>query len=189
MCATRPYRELRKTNAGVLPLRLASLAQGQDDGNLGQRGLEEGDGLEAGDLKAFAAADVLAANEVVGADHVALRLGEAGAIALIGAARHLGLFAADDPPDGILVGLAAVRAGQGVGALFGPLVEEGAFFHESESFPGPRGKRRRGYPWRQIAPKKSIGHWVARCRASEHAWARGKEEWFNREDSARGRHG
>src|ERR1019366_5711266 len=60
-------------------------------------GLEEGDGLDAGDVEAFAAADVLAADQVVGADHVALGLGEAGAIALVGAARDLGLLAAAEP--------------------------------------------------------------------------------------------
>src|SRR6185437_11072347 len=96
---------------------------------LNHNGLEEGDGLDAGDFKALAAADVAAADEVVGADHVALGFGEAGAVALVGAAGELGFFAADDPADGILIGLAAVRAGERMGALLGALVEECAFFH------------------------------------------------------------
>ena len=99
--------------------------------------LQEGDGLDADDFEAFAAADVLAAEQVVGADHVALRLGEAGAVALVGVARDLGFLAADEPADLVLAGLAAVRAGHGVGTLLGLLVEKFTFFHAGP-LPDPR---------------------------------------------------
>ena len=96
-------------------------------------GLEEGDGLDAGYVEALAAADVFAAEDVVGADHVALGLGEAGAVTVVGAAAELGFFAADEPGELILALLAAVRAGHGVGPGFRPLVEKIALFHTGAS--------------------------------------------------------
>ena len=91
--------------------------------------LDERDGLDTGDVEALTAANVLAGENVVGADHVALRFGEAGAVALVGVSPELGFFATDEPSDLILPGLAAVRAGHGVGSLFGSLVEKVTFFH------------------------------------------------------------
>jgi hypothetical protein len=92
-------------------------------------GLEEGDGLDAGDVEAFAAADILAGQDVVGADHVALGFGEAGSVTLVSAPTELGLLAADEPSDLVFPGLAAVRAGHGMGSLLGPFVKKVTFFH------------------------------------------------------------
>src|SRR6185503_17804560 len=90
-------------------------------------GLEEGDGLDSGDLEALAAADVFACDHVVAAHHIGLGLGKAGAVALVGMARQGVLFAADDPSELIVSGLAAVGAGEGVVALLGTLVKKIAF--------------------------------------------------------------
>jgi len=100
----------------------------QDEAICGKR-LDEGHGLDSGDVEALAAADIFAAHQIVGADHVALRFGEAGAIALVRTARELRLLSTNEPSDLILRGLAAVRAGHGVGSLFGSLVEKVTFFH------------------------------------------------------------
>jgi len=91
--------------------------------------LDEGDRLDARDVEALATADVLACENVVGANHVALRFRETGTVALVGVSAELGFFAANEPADLILPGLAAVRAGHGVGSLFGSLVEKVTFFH------------------------------------------------------------
>jgi hypothetical protein len=101
----------------------------EEIGNRVRSRLKEGDGLDAGDIETLAATDILAADEVVGPDHVALRLGEAGAVALVGSTGELGLLAADEPPDLVFPWLAAVRTGHGVGPLFGALVEKVTFFH------------------------------------------------------------
>src|ERR1035441_2639054 len=119
--------------------------------------LEEGDGLDAGDLEALAAADVLAADQVVGADHVALGPGGAGGVPLVGAARDLGLLAADEPSDLVFACLAAVRAGHSVGALLGVLVEKVTFFHCGVPSWNRGGGFRAGVPGRSIA-NKSIWH-------------------------------
>ncbi|WP_245632137.1 hypothetical protein [Edaphobacter aggregans] len=91
--------------------------------------LEKGDGLDAGYLEAFAAADVFAADEVVATHHVALGFGEACAVAVVGSSGQLIFFPADDPAELVLGLLAAVRAGHRVRALLGPLVEKITFFH------------------------------------------------------------
>jgi hypothetical protein len=91
--------------------------------------LDEGYGLDAGDVEAFAAPDVFAADEVVAADHVALCLGETGAVALVGTAPELGFLAADEPGDLVLALLAAMGAGHGVIAGFGAFVEKVFLFH------------------------------------------------------------
>jgi len=91
--------------------------------------LDESDRLDARDVEALAAADVLAGENVVGANHVALRFRETGTVALVGVSAELGFFAANEPANLILPGLAAVRAGHGVGSLFGSLVEKVTFFH------------------------------------------------------------
>ena len=92
--------------------------------------------MEGGDLEGLAAADVLAGELVVAADHVGLGLGEAGSVALVGVARELGALAADDPGDFILGRLAAFGTGEVVGALLGGFVEKIAFFHDDCSEKG-----------------------------------------------------
>jgi hypothetical protein len=96
-----------------------------------QTTLKERDGLYAGDLKWPAASRIDAGNLVVATHHVALRFGELGAVALIGAARHLAFLAAHQPLQLILARLAAVRAGKRVLARLRPLVKEVAFVHRS----------------------------------------------------------
>ncbi len=97
------------------------------------RKLHEGDGLDAGDVEALAAADIFAGHQVVGSDHVRLRFGEAGAIALIRVARQRCLLAPDQPSKLIVVGFAAVGAGQTVGSLFGLFVEKISLFHAGDA--------------------------------------------------------
>ena len=107
------------------------------------RGAKEGEDSEfsrpgtpataASDLKGLAAADVLAGKLVVAAHHVRLRLGEARAVALVGAAGQLGALAAHHPGDVVLGRLAAFGAGERVGALLGGLVEKIALFHADRS--------------------------------------------------------
>jgi hypothetical protein len=91
--------------------------------------LKEGQGLQLGDFKSLAAANVAAGCEVVAAHHVGLRLSEAGPVALVGVAGQLGALAADDPADLMVAGLAAMRANQGVRLLFGGFGKKIAFFH------------------------------------------------------------
>jgi hypothetical protein len=91
--------------------------------------------LNAGDFKALAAADILAGELVVAADHVGLGFGEAGAVAFVGAAGDLSFLAADDPLDGVFAGLATVGTGEVVLALLGAFVEEIAFFHKGYCAP------------------------------------------------------
>ena len=91
--------------------------------------LQKCDGLDSGHIEALAAANVLASYQVVGAHHVALRLGKAGAVALIGIARKLRLLAAHKPSNLVLARLTAMRTGHGMRALLGLFVEKIAFFH------------------------------------------------------------
>src|ERR1700675_4572169 len=91
--------------------------------------VEKGDGLDAGDFDALAAADVLAHDQVVAADHVGAGLGEFGAVALVGAAGQLLLLGAHQPGQLILRRLAAGRAVQRGRLLFFLLVEKLAFVH------------------------------------------------------------
>jgi hypothetical protein len=93
----------------------------------------EDDGLDAGDLEAFAAAHVFAGHLVVFAQHVGAGFGEAGAVALVGASGKLALLGAHHPGDFILAGLMAVRTVEGRWLLLGALVEKIAFFHEKRS--------------------------------------------------------
>jgi hypothetical protein len=85
--------------------------------------------LDAGDIEAFAATDILAGEYIIGANHVTLGLGETGAIPFVCVAAELVLLTAHEPPDLILAWLTAVRTGQGVGSLLGAFVEKVAFFH------------------------------------------------------------
>jgi len=68
--------------------------------------------LHSGNFKALAAAYVLAHDHVIAANHVRLRFGKLGAIALIGAPGELFLLGPHQPCEFVLTGLAAVRAGK-----------------------------------------------------------------------------
>ena len=93
------------------------------------RGLDKGYGLDSGHFEAFAAADVFAADQVVAAHHVALGLGEAGAVPVICAASELGFFAADEPSEFVFSLLSAVGAGHGVNTGLRPFIKKIALFH------------------------------------------------------------
>jgi len=93
--------------------------------------VEKGDGLERRDLKGFAATNVRAGELVVAADHIGLRLGELGAVALICVTGELGTFAPHDPGDLVFAGLSAFGTGEVVCSRFSGLVEKVAFFHVS----------------------------------------------------------
>src|SRR5271166_1753733 len=73
--------------------------------------VEERNRLHAGDLEALAAAHVLASHEVVAPHHVRARLGELGAVALIGAGRELAQFGAHQPTKLVLCRLLTVWTG------------------------------------------------------------------------------
>lgn len=92
-------------------------------------GLEEGDGLDSGDLETLAAADVFAGDHIVAAHHIGLCLGEASAVALVRMTREAGFFVADEPAELVLGGLSAVGADEGVTALLRPLVKKIPLFH------------------------------------------------------------
>src|SRR3984885_12187351 len=83
----------------------------------------------AGDVEAFAAAHVLARHHVIFADHVVAGLGEAGAVALVGAAGELTLLGADEPRHFIFRSLVAVGTIQVRRLLLLAFVEKFAFFH------------------------------------------------------------
>jgi hypothetical protein len=100
----------------------------------GETVLEEGDALDTSDFETLAAADVLAHHHVVAAEHIGLRLGKLGAIAIVGTGREIFLFSADEPLDFVFGGLTAVRAKKAGRFLIGAFVEEFAFIHG----PGPR---------------------------------------------------
>ena len=85
--------------------------------------------LQRCNLEGFTAADIGAAQLVVAAHHIRLGLGEAGAIAFIGAAGQLLAFAAHYPGHFVLAGLPAFGAGKGVCSQFRRLVEEFPFIH------------------------------------------------------------
>jgi hypothetical protein len=112
-----------------LPVSLAALALRVRRWSVLPSRLDESHGLDAGYVEALAAADILATNQVIAADHVALGLGEAGTVTLVGSAGELSLFAPHQPADFVLAWLPAVGAGHGVGSLFRPFIEKIAFFH------------------------------------------------------------
>jgi hypothetical protein len=129
-----PERSRRgKQNTGIL-----RFAQHDDSfaGNddtfviaLDETSSDEGDRLDAGDVETFAAANILATDHIVAAHHVALSLGKARAIALVGSAGELTLFSSNNPAEFVFCLLAAVRAGHGVGPLLRTLIEKVPFFH------------------------------------------------------------
>ena len=57
--------------------------------NFGRALIQKCYGLNASNLKAFTATQVLAHDHIVATDHVRLRLGELGAVALVGASGEL----------------------------------------------------------------------------------------------------
>src|ERR1700722_17597574 len=87
--------------------------------------------LHAGNFETLAAAHILAGQHVVFAQHVGARLGEAGAVALIGASGELAFLGTHKPVNFIFAGLMAMRAVQRGLLAFLLLVEKVAFFHES----------------------------------------------------------
>src|SRR5437868_1299983 len=95
----------------------------------GQALIQESDRLDSGHFKAFAAADVFAHDHVVAADHIRLRLGELGAVALVSTAGKLLLLGAHQPCELILTGLAAVGTGKRVGFPGFLFVEKIALVH------------------------------------------------------------
>jgi hypothetical protein len=72
--------------------------------------LQKCDRLHSGYVKTLAATDIFAGRKIVCTHHLRLRLGESGPVTLIRATPKLGLFPADEPPELVLVRLAAVRA-------------------------------------------------------------------------------
>src|SRR5882762_4175932 len=91
--------------------------------------IQEGHGLNARDIEALAATHVLAHHDVVLAEHVGAGLGEAGAVALVGAGRKTSFLGADQPADLILAGLVTVRAAEIGGLPVGSLVKKFALVH------------------------------------------------------------
>src|SRR5450432_512030 len=91
--------------------------------------IDKNNRLHAGNLEAFAAAHVLAHHHVVFAQHVRLGFGEAGAVALVGAARYLLLLGADYPGHLVLRRFFTTGAVEGRWLLFLAFVEKLAFFH------------------------------------------------------------
>jgi len=89
--------------------------------------------LYAGDFEALAAAHILTGHQIIFAQHVGARLGEAGAIPLVGTPRELPFLGANDPRDLILGGLMTMRTVQGGHLLLRPLVKEFFFVHGSWS--------------------------------------------------------
>lgn len=98
-----------------------------------KRLLREYHRLYAGDFEALAAPQVLAGHHVVAAEHVGAGFGEAGAVALIGAAGDLFLLGTHQPVDFVFSRLLAVRAIQRGRLFFRAFIEEFAFVH-NQSF-------------------------------------------------------
>jgi hypothetical protein len=90
--------------------------------------------LHARNIEPLAAADIFAGHQIIFAQHVGSRLGEAGAVALVGAARKLALLGPDQPCDFILAGLLAMRAVERRRFLLGSLVKKVSFFHGDFDF-------------------------------------------------------
>ncbi|HXC96240.1 MAG TPA: hypothetical protein VNU92_11095 [Edaphobacter sp.] len=71
--------------------------------------LDEGNRLNSDNIESFSAPYVLASHGVVTPDHVALGLGKAGPIAVIGSSGKLCLLSSYNPVDLVLGLLAAMR--------------------------------------------------------------------------------
>src|SRR6185312_12693526 len=102
-------------------------ARGAVVGGAGGASLFGGHRLYPYDLKALAATNVLAADNVVLPHHVGFGFGEAGKVLLVGVSGRLLLFVPDEPGELIFAGLVAVRADQGVGPHLRSFVKKVAF--------------------------------------------------------------
>lgn len=92
--------------------------------------LNEDDRLRVGNLKALAAAHVLAGEHVVYAHHVVARLLKACAVKLVCAARAFTLLRALEPAHIVVVALAAMRARETRALGFLLFVKEIFFVHK-----------------------------------------------------------
>src|ERR1039458_7412290 len=101
--------------------------------------------LQRADIECLAATDVGARQFFIAPDHVRLRLGELGAVALVGPPRQLRPLAPHHPGHLVLARLAALGTGQRVGALFDCFVEKITLFHGFQ-FSIPAVKPARGPP-------------------------------------------
>src|SRR5580698_898078 len=89
----------------------------------------EYDGLHAGNLKALAAAQVLAGHHVVFAQHVGTGFGEFGAVTVVSAAGKLLFLGTHEPCDFVFPRLLAMGTIQVCVFLFLALVKKLAFVH------------------------------------------------------------
>ena len=85
--------------------------------------------LDSGNFKALAATDVFTHDHIVAANHIGLRLGELGAIALVGAAGELLLLGPHQPCKFVFTSLTAVGTRERVCLLGFFFVEKIAFVH------------------------------------------------------------
>jgi hypothetical protein len=72
--------------------------------------IEKGHRLDARDLKALAAANVLAGDKVVAPDHVGTGFGKFRAVTLVSPRRQLALLGSNEPTQFVFGGLMAMRA-------------------------------------------------------------------------------
>jgi len=119
MAAKCSYRNL----TGITPYPV------QDAVRKSVRLVDKRHGLQTGDFKTLAAAGIGAVGGVVAQHHVVLRLGETGAVAVVGAAGKLALLAANEPVQLILTRYATPGTDERVGSEFGSFVKEIALFH------------------------------------------------------------
>src|SRR5262249_7650422 len=112
---------------GMTNVRTLGHFRGKDA--LGEPLVGEDDRLDAGNLEALAAAQVLAGHHVVFAQHVGAGFGEAGAVAFVGAAGKLVLLGAYQPGHFIFGRLMTVGTVQRGWFLFLTFVKEIALFH------------------------------------------------------------
>src|SRR6185369_2700239 len=91
--------------------------------------VEEYDTLHSCDFKPFSATNILAAHEIVFANHVALSLGELCAIMLVRSRWQRFLLSPHRPGNVVLRCLMTVRTVQGVFAGLLPLVEKVSLVH------------------------------------------------------------
>ena len=95
----------------------------------GQLFTDERQGLQARDFKWFTATDVHTRELVISPNHIGLRLGELGAIALVRMTGKLSALSTNHPGDLVVSGLSTLGTDKVVGSCFGGLVEKVAFFH------------------------------------------------------------
>jgi len=87
--------------------------------------------LDGCDVETLAAAEVLAHQDVVFAQHVGAGFGKAGAVTVIGAGRQAAFLGTDDPVDLVFRRLVEKKAIETDRLLVGTLVEKFALFHKS----------------------------------------------------------